>query len=150
MNINETCTGIQYKLGSGLYQNVFENVLVYNNIRGKLDIQVEDERIKLQNDIGFIELNVERASSDEGNALNVLKNDKSILHAHDKMPYIALKMQEPNEVFMVKVIDRLECAGCAGRYKNVEVRVASTPSYEENAVSCGIKSGDGINNFVYK
>ena len=146
----KTCTGIQYKLGSSPYKNVFQNVLVYNNIRGKLDIQVEDEKIKLQNDIGFIELNVERVSSDEGQKLNVLKNDKSIWHAHDKMPYIALKMQEPNEVFMVKVIDRLECPACAGRYEDVEVRVARTPSYEENAVSCGTKSGDGIKNFVYK
>ena len=61
-----------------------------------------------------------------------------------------LKMQTEQEVFMVKVIDRLECAGCAGRYEQVEVRVARTPSYEENAVSCGIESGDGIKNFVYK
>ena len=50
---------------------------------------------------------------------------------------------------MVRVIDRLGCPACAGRYKDVEVRVASLPDYE-NAVSCGIKSGDGMTEFVYK
>ena len=93
-----------------------------------------------------------RASSDSTNIQNVLKNDKSIWHSkNEKIPYIALRMKKgkENEVFMVRVIDRLECPGCAGRYKDVEVRVASSPSYE-NAVTCGTKSGDGITEFVYK
>ena len=144
-------TGIQYKLGSSPYKNIVENVLVYNNIRGKLDTQIEDESIRLES-IGFHSLAVLRASSDSTNIQNVLKNDKSIWHSNnEKIPYIALRIKKKNEVevFMVRVIDRLECPACAGRYKDVEVRVASLPDYE-NAVSCGIKSGDGMTEFVYK
>ena len=84
---------------------------------------------------------------------NVLKDDNSIWHSkhknQDPIPFISLKMEEVEEVFMVKVIDRLGCPACSGRFKNVEVRVAMTPSYD-GAVSCGIKSGDGINKTVHK
>ena len=83
---------------------------------------------------------------------NVLKNDKSIWHSKgvgaDPIPYICLKTEKEEEVFTVKVIDRLGCAGCSGRYNNVEVRVAMTPSYE-GAVSCGSASGDGIKETVH-
>ena len=95
---------------------------------------------------------IERASSDSSNIQNVLKNNESIWHSnYEKNPYIALRMKKgkESEVFMVRVIDRLGCEACAGRYKDVEVRVASSPSFE-NAVSCGIKSGDGRTEFVYK
>ena len=95
---------------------------------------------------------IEKASSDSSNIQNVLKNDDSIWHSkREKIPYIALRMKsgKESEVFMVRVIDRIGCDGCKGRYKDVEVRVASSPSFE-NAVSCGIKSGDGITEFVYK
>lgn len=78
---------------------------------------------------------------------NVLKDDTSIWHSHssrngDVIPYIALKTEREEKVFMVKVVG---CSSkkCKGRYKDVEVRVSSTLSYE-NAISCGIKSGDGI------
>ena len=153
VSIKNLYTGIQYKLGSSPYKNIVENVLVYNNIRGKLDTQIEDESIRLGG-IGFLSLATERASSENSNdkIQNVLKNNKNIWHNnYEKTPYIALRMKngKENEVFMVRVIDRLECPGCAGRYKDVEVRVASSPSYE-NAVTCGTKSGDGITEFVYK
>ena len=75
-----------------------------------------------------------------GHETNVLNdNYKDYWHSNkEKFPYILLKMEEEEEVFMVKVVDR-QC--CKGRYKNVEVRVSSTLSYD-GAVSCGIKSGD--------
>ena len=93
---------------------------------------------------------------------NVLKDDTSIWHSYhsnngDKVPYIALKMEREENVFMVKVVDRLGCEACSGRYKDVEVRVSSTLSYKskkslnlDNSVSCGIKSGDGIDVTVHK
>ena len=84
---------------------------------------------------------------------NVLKDDNSIWHSCgksvDPIPYISLKMDKEEEVFMVKVVDRLGCHACSGRYTDVEVRVALTPSYD-GAVSCGIKSGDGINITVHE
>ena len=84
---------------------------------------------------------------------NVLKNDNSIWHSShknaDPIPYISLKMEKEDEVFMVQVVDRLGCPACSGRYKDVEVRVAMTPSYD-GAVSCGIKSGDGIDKTVHE
>ena len=85
---------------------------------------------------------------------NVLKNDKSIWHSKvvgaDPIPYISLKMEKEEEVFTVKVIDRLGCVadGCTRRYQNVQVKVALTPSYEE-AVSCGWATGDGIEETVH-
>ena len=68
-------------------------------------------------------------------------------------------MEREEKVFMVKVVDRLGCPDCSGRYKDVEVRVSSTLSYDgksrkslnlDNSVSCGIKSGDGIAVTVHK
>ena len=101
-------------------------------------------------------MSVEEASSEHSSAFgpkNVLKDDDSIWHSkhknQDPIPFISLKMEEEEEVFMVKVIDRLGCPACSGRFKNVEVRVAMTPSYD-GAVSCGIKSGDGINKTVHE
>ena len=99
-----------------------------------------------------LELSVAEVSSVYGGSNgpeNVLKNDNSYWHSHgDAIPYICLKMNKEEEVFTVKVIDRLGCAACSGRYKDVEVRVALTPSYE-GAVSCGIKSGDGLKETVH-
>ena len=95
---------------------------------------------------------------------NVLKDDTSIWHSNnaqkDKTPFIVLKMEREEKVFMVKVVDRLGCEACSGRYKDVEVRVSSTlPASTkknrkslnlDNSVSCGIKSGDGIDVTVHK
>ena len=96
---------------------------------------------------GSLSLSVAEVTSGAGGAGNVLKNDNSIWHsAHvggDPIPYICLKTEKEEEVFTVKVIDRLNCPACSGRYKDVEVRVALTPFYE-GAVSCGSRSGDGI------
>ena len=100
-------------------------------------------------------MSVAESSSADYNTLpeNVLKDDDSIWHSCgksvDPIPYISLKMDKEEEVFMVKVVDRLGCHGCSGRYTDVEVRVALTPSYD-GAVSCGIKSGDGIIETVHK
>ena len=58
-------------------------------------------------------------------------------------------MEKEEEVFMVQVVDRLGCPAWSGRFKDVEVRVAMTPSYD-GAVSCGIKSGDGITKTVHE
>ena len=82
---------------------------------------------------------------------NVLKDDDSIWHSinTDPKPFISLKMDKEEEVSVVKVVDRLGCAACSGRYTNVEVRVAMTPAYD-GAVSCGIKSGDGIVKTVHE
>lgn len=105
--------------------------------------------------LGIIPLSVAKQSSArrENPPDNVLKDDTSIWHSYhsrnDKTPFIALKMDSEEKVFMVKVVDRLECPACSGRYKDVEVRVSSTLSYD-NAVSCGIKSGDGIDVTVHK
>ena len=100
-------------------------------------------------------MSVAEASSfnnDANKPENVLKNDKSIWHSknrgEDRTPYISLKMEKKEEVFMVRVVDRLGCAPCSGRYKDVEVRVALTPSYE-GAVSCGSASGDGLKETVH-
>ena len=101
-----------------------------------------------------LELSVAEVSSVYGGSNgpeNVLKNDNSYWHSHgDAIPYICLKMEKEEEVFTVKVIDRLDCVanGCTGRYQDVQVRVALTPSYEE-AVSCGWASGDGIEETVH-
>ena len=96
---------------------------------------------------GSLSLSVAEVTSDPGGAENVLKNDNSIWHsAHvggDPIPYICLITEKEEEVFTVKVIDRLNCPACSGRYKDVEVRVGLIPSYE-GAVSCGSRSGDGI------
>ena len=117
--------------------------------------------------LGIIPLSVAGQSSfrnkPENLPENVLKDDTSIWHSHraevDKRPYIALKMEREEKVFMVKVVDRLECPDCSGRYKDVEVRVSSTLSYDrtsrkslnlDNSVSCGIKSGDGVAVTVHK
>ena len=103
---------------------------------------------------GSLSLSVAEVSSIHGGdgPENVLKNDKSIWHSQgrgaDPIPYISLKTDKEEEVFSVKVIDRLGCAACSGRYKDVEVRVASTPSYK-GAVSCGFASGDGIKETVH-
>ena len=106
--------------------------------------------------LGVISLSVAEASSTSpasSRPENVLKNDDSIWHsAHknsDPIPYISFKMEKEEEVFMVNVVDRLGCPACSGRFKDVEVRVALTPSYD-GAVSCGIKSGDGIVVTVHK
>ena len=40
--------GIQFRLGSSSYQNIFENVLVYDNILGKLDTTVEENDIRFR------------------------------------------------------------------------------------------------------
>ena len=100
-------------------------------------------------------MSVAESSSSEHGSLpeNVLKDDNSIWHSSNKnadpIPYISFKMVKEEEVFMVQVIDRLGCPACSGRYKDVEVRVALTSSYD-GAVSCGIKSGDGIIKTVHE
>ena len=97
-------------------------------------------------------MSVAEVSSDRSGAPNVLKDDNSIWHSQhqnqDPIPYISLKMKKLEEVLSVKVVDRLGCPECSGRYKDVEVRVALTPSYD-GAVSCGIESGDGIDVTVH-
>ena len=104
---------------------------------------------------GTISLSVAESSSSEHGSLpeNVLKDDNSIWHSSNKnadpIPYISFKMVKEEEVFMVQVIDRLGCPACSGRYKDVEVRVALTSSYD-GAVSCVIKSGDGIIKTVHE
>ena len=40
--------GIQFRLGSSSYQKIFENVLVYDNILGKLDTTVEENYIRFR------------------------------------------------------------------------------------------------------
>ena len=87
-------------------------------------------------------------NSGSNRGTNVLNDDHnnywhSKNNVNDPIPYILLKMEEEEEVFMVKVVDR-KC--CSGRYKDVEVRVSSTLSYD-GAVSCGIKSRDSIRTF---
>ena len=99
-------------------------------------------------------MSVEKRTSiltNQNSGRNVLNyNIWQIWHSkRDPIPYILLKMEEEEEVFMVKVLDRLGCPDCSGRFKDVEVRVAMTPSYD-GAVSCGIKSGDGIIETVHK
>ena len=106
-------------------------------------------------DTGSLLLSVAEASSVHSRnekPENVLKDDNSIWHSKhknaDPIPYISFKMKKVENVFTVKVVDRLGCPDCSGRYKDVEVRVAMTPSYD-GAVSCGIKSGDGIDVTVH-
>ena len=60
--------------------------------------------------------------------------------AGDINPSITFKLQQEFEVLSVDVVDRRDC--CHGRFKNVEVRVGKTPSFEE-ATSCGIQSYSG-------
>ena len=110
---------------------------------------------KISSGTSTISLSVAESSSAAYGTLpeNVLKDDNSFWHSCgksvDPIPYISLKMDKEEEVFMVKVVDRLGCHACSGRYTDVEVRVALTPSYD-GAVSCGIKSGDGINITVHE
>ena len=97
-------------------------------------------------------MSVEKVTStynDGTSGTNVLNdNHKDIWHSkRDKIPYIVLKMEEEEDVFMVKVVDRR--LKCCRRYKDVEVRVSSTLSYD-GAVSCGIKSGDSWEELVHK
>ena len=58
----------------------------------------------------------------------------------DINPSITFKLQQEHEVLSVEVVDRQDC--CHDRFKNVEVRVGKTPSFEE-ATSCGIQSHAG-------
>ena len=55
----------------------------------------------------------------------------------DINPYITFRMLEEYFHFSVTVTDRLDC--CPERFKNVEVRVGQTTSFDE-AESCGIQS----------
>ena len=55
----------------------------------------------------------------------------------DINPSITFKMKEKYGVLSVEVVDRQDC--CHDRYKNVEVRVGSSTSFEE-ARTCGIQS----------
>ena len=55
----------------------------------------------------------------------------------DINPSITFKLQQEYEVLSVEVVDRQDC--CHNRFKNVEVRVGITPSFEE-ATTCGIQS----------
>ena len=60
--------------------------------------------------LDFISLVIAEASSGTGPE-NVLKDDNSIWHSKnrilDPIPFISLKMEEEEEVFMVKVVDSL-------------------------------------------
>ena len=58
----------------------------------------------------------------------------------DCNPTITFEMQEEQEVLLVEVVDRLDC--CHDRFKEVEVRVGNSLSFEE-ATSCGIQSYEG-------
>ena len=87
-------------------------------------------------------MSVEKVTStynDGTSGTNVLNdNYKDYWHSKkEKIPYILLKMEEEEEVFMVKVVDR-QC--CKGRYKDIEVRVVSATLSYDGSVSCGIKS----------
>ena len=60
--------------------------------------------------------------------------------AGDINPSITFKMQREHEVLAVDVVDRQDC--CNERFQSVEVRVGSTPSFDD-AQSCGIQSYEG-------
>ena len=60
--------------------------------------------------------------------------------ANDINPSITFKMQRDHEVLAVDVVDRQDC--CNERFQSVEVRVGSTPSFDD-AQSCGIQSYEG-------
>ena len=60
--------------------------------------------------------------------------------AGDIKPSIAFKMNLEHEVLAVDVVDRQDC--CNERFQSVEVRVGSTPSFDD-AQSCGIQSYEG-------
>ena len=60
--------------------------------------------------------------------------------ADDINPSIIFKMQREHEVLAVDVVDRQDC--CNERFQSVEVRVGSTPSFDD-AQSCGIQSYEG-------
>ena len=60
--------------------------------------------------------------------------------AGDINPSITFKMQREHEVLAVDVVDRQDC--CNERFQNIEVRVGSTPSFDD-AKSCGIQSYEG-------
>ena len=52
----------------------------------------------------------------------------------DKNPWISVKMPANKQVIFVDVADREDC--CVERFKNVEVRVSTSNSFE-SGVSCG-------------
>ena len=58
----------------------------------------------------------------------------------DINPSITFKLLQEYYVHSVEVVDRQDC--CQDRFKNVEVRVGKTPSFEE-ATTCGIQSYAG-------
>ena len=60
--------------------------------------------------------------------------------AMDINPSITFKMRHEHEVLAVDVVDRQDC--CNERFQSVEVRVGSTPSFDD-AQSCGIQSYEG-------
>ena len=66
----------------------------------------------------------------------------------DINPSITFKMQREHEVQAVEVVDRQDCCDedqcdvCNERFQSVEVRVGSTPSFDD-AQSCGIQSYEG-------
>ena len=97
-------------------------------------------------------LSVLEASSvfrnDKGNwgpeqALTAISPDwKNYWHSEegDINPSITFEMQQEHEVLSVELVDRQDC--CHDRFKNVEVRVGTTTSFEQ-ASSCGIQSYKG-------
>ena len=73
---------------------------------------------------------------------NISSDWKNYWHSaeEDINPSITFEMQQEQEIFSVEVVDRQDC--CHDRYKNVEVRVGTTPSFDE-AKTCGIQSYAG-------
>ena len=73
---------------------------------------------------------------------NISSDWKNYWHSaeEDINPSITFEMQQEQEIFSVEVVDRQDC--CHDRYKSVEVRVGTTPSFDE-ARTCGIQSYAG-------
>ena len=80
----------------------------------------------------------------------VSQDQKNYWHsaADDDNPSITFQMQHAHEVLSVEVVDRQDCCDedqcdvCNERFQSVEVRVGSTPSFDD-AQSCGIQSYKG-------
>ena len=71
----------------------------------------------------------------------LMDNDK-YWHSDDGdiNPTITFKLQKEQEILYVEVVDRQDC--CHDRFKKVEVKVGTTPSFGE-ATTCGIQSFSG-------
>ena len=106
----------------------------YGSIGYKADLKVQDVSSVFRNDHGLWGAK---------QALTPI-SDSWVHYWHSAAvevnPWITFRMEQEDEVKSVELVDRQDC--CHERFKEVEVRIGRTNSFED-ATSCGKKSYEG-------